>query len=65
MADKKVQVWKIERGEFPGNFLAVDESGLDGIIDEIRHAEEGDVFTVTVEGWDKKDLDNLPEWDGW
>lgn len=62
---EKVQVWKIERGEFPGNFLAVDESGLDAITDEIRHAEEGDVFMITVQDWEKKDLDGLPEWDGW
>jgi hypothetical protein len=61
----KVRVWKLENRASPGEFLAVDSSGFDAISDGIMHAEAGESFTVTIEEWDKADLDNLPEWDGW
>ena len=63
MADK-VKVWRLEH-KGSGSFLAVDHSGLDGINEEIRQAEDGDVFTVTVEYWEQKSFNELPEWDGW
>lgn len=62
---EKVTVWKLENRDFPGEFLAVAENELDALVDTVRYAEDGDAFTVTIEKWDKKDLDNLPEWDGW
>ena len=58
----KVKVWKMERD---GQFLAVDRSALDAIIEDMECMEEGDSFTITVEEWDKADLDALPEFDGW
>lgn len=64
-ADQKVQVWKLERADHPGAYLAVDASGVDGVLDEIRLGELGDKFTITVEEWDRADLDALREWDGW
>ena len=62
---EKVKVWKLENRDFPGDFLAVAEDGLDAIVDTVRYSEEGSAFTITIEEWDKKDLDGLPEWDGW
>lgn len=52
-------------GDHPGAYLAVDASGVDGVLDEIRLGELGDKFTITVEEWDRADLDALREWDGW
>ena len=61
----KVKVWKLENHDYPGNFLAVAENGLDAIVDTVRYAEAGSVFTVTVEEWPAGELEALREFDGW
>ena len=48
-----------------GCYLAVAENDLAAIGDSMIGAEPGDVFIVTVEEWEAKELDMLPEWDGW
>ena len=61
----KVIVFRLTQAEGDGCFLAVQENALDAIADAMHGSEPGDSFTVTVEEWDRKKLDDLPEWDGW
>lgn len=66
MADK-VRVYRLQM-ETEGtdrNWLALDNSGMRAILEELRDAEVGDRYSVTVEEWDRAEFDALPEWEGW
>ena len=59
--EQKVRVFVVE---FEGSGRYVVENPRN-IADEIRDAEIGDKYTISVEEWDRADLDALPEFDGW
>lgn len=63
-AEAKVKVWKLERVGL-GGWLAVGANALDAIYEEIANAEPGEELKITVEEWDKAELEALPEFDGW
>lgn len=56
-----VKVWKLWQD---GNSYVVSENALDGIMEELRYAEAGDEFRVTVEEMDRAEFEALPEFDG-
>ena len=63
----KVRVYRLrlDDGATDGNWLALDASGMDMILEELRGADIGARFSVTVEEWDRAKFDALSEWEGW
>ncbi len=60
--EQNVRVYAIECDGLTGKYVVED---LTTALDELQQAEYGDKYTITVEEWDRADLDALPEFDGW
>lgn len=45
--------------------IPATEEDLQAFVQNLINSEPGTEFAVTIEEWEKEDVDALPEWDGW
>ena len=58
---------KVAKVEMPdsGACLILPLDSGDVLMEEMKNAEVGDIFTITMVEMSQEELDKLPEFDGW
>jgi len=66
-SDKEGGEMKVAKAEMPdsGECLILPLDSGDVLMEEIKNAEVGDRFTITLVEMSQEELDVLPEFDGW
>ena len=58
-----MKVYKLEAIGQSG-FCVMDDSSVDGVLEEIQSADVGSEFKISIIEMDKKEFENLPEFQG-